>query len=74
MSEHMFGVGRAKINPAHRAKIDDVASRFDAQFHNPRLPDGYQYWFTCENRGEPFDSRTAREVMAALDAAGLKLP
>jgi len=30
-----------------------------------------RHWLECDNLGEPFNSRTAREVLAALETAGI---
>lgn len=32
------------------------------------------YWFAGPNRGQGFDDQLRRDVFAALDAAGIKLP
>lgn len=72
MSEFHFGFGRGRIKARERRKIDAIAARHGASFVNPDLPgDGWSYWFSCPNRGEPFDRDTAHAVDADLERAGL---
>lgn len=35
-------------------------------------PRNKRHWFTAPNMGAPFDQNKARDVAAALDAAGIK--
>lgn len=72
MSEYMFGAGRGELPVKIREQADRIASRHGATLNAPTLPgDGPIYWFAALNRGEPFDSQTARAVYADLAAAGL---
>lgn len=78
MSEHMFGLVR-KGSPKHNGMVRSAARRVEAvaQQHDADFvcasPPGSDLlgWFTCPNRGSPFDDATAREVTAAVEAAGL---
>lgn len=73
MGEFMFGSGTGKLTAAERSIAERVAKKCGVSFAgNPKMPDGHRYWFTAPNRGEPFDSRAAREVAEALKAAGWK--
>ncbi len=66
MSEHFFGLG-----PGHLGKkAGQIAEKHGARLTNYTEPSGEKrHWFSCRNRGEPFDSSTANEVMAALQSA-----
>jgi len=73
MSEYHFGVGRGKIPASIAKKIHAVASKHGAAFVNTYIPgDGYRYWFSGPNYGQPFDQALARTVDAALTAASLQ--
>lgn len=74
MSEHFFGTGRGKISNKLYRQIEQIANEHGADFTAADMPEGPRYWFACRNLGEPFDSRTAREVMGAIAAAGIELP
>ena len=74
---HFFGSGLFKRVPSRRdeRRIDAIAQRHDAAFRvlrdDPGSPLGFRTWFQCENRGAPFDSQTARAVLAAVRAEGI---
>jgi len=72
MSEHYFLLGNGRV-PDHVAEaVDAVAARHDAHLCRHDDPaTGWRYWLACDNRGAPFDGRTARAVVDDLDAAGL---
>jgi hypothetical protein len=75
MSEHHFGLGRGRVSKEDYRRIDQIAAKHGATFTNPNLPgDGWRYWFSCPNRGQPFDGDTARAVLGEVEAAGIKLP
>ena len=52
--------------PANVVKrINAIAERHGASFTTATIPGtGYQVWFSCPNRGHPFDDATARAVLA----------
>jgi hypothetical protein len=52
-------------------KIDRIARKHGAWFCSPNMPEGPRYWFSAPNRGEPFDSATAKAVLTECTAAGL---
>lgn len=53
------------------ARADRIAKRLDAYHVNHTEPRGERRgWFACRNRGEPFNSGKAREVMDAIERAG----
>lgn len=75
MSEYFFGLGSGWLNK----RADRLARKHGAQLVNycdPGCKCGYgctsdcpackRHWFTCQNRGEPFNTATARAVMEAL--------
>ena len=74
MSEHMWGVGRGEV--ARADEIDAVAREVGGYgLSNPKLPgEGWRYWFSGPNRGQPFDRALERETWEALKAAGLLRP
>lgn len=70
MGEHHFGLGSGHLPQ----KADKIAQKHGACLTNYTEPRGRRrHWFSCDNRGEPCDSETARAVIAALDAAGIDL-
>jgi hypothetical protein len=67
MSEHFFGLHRGHLT----AKADRIARKHGASHVNYTEPRGEKrWWFACRNRGEPFDSSTAKAVLADIEAAG----
>ena len=71
MSEFFFGVGSGRIPEVRAVELDTIARRHGARFIAVGLPEGPRYWFTCPNKGAPFDDATARRVFAALRDAGI---
>jgi len=71
VSEHHFLTG-----PGHLpSRADKIARKHGATLTNHREPRGEQrHWFSCANRGYPFDRETERAVRADLEAAGLIQP
>jgi len=71
MSEHHFLVG-----PGHLPKrADKLARKHGATLTNHTEPRGEKrHWFTCPNRGSPFDDQVSRAVRADLEAAGMIQP
>jgi hypothetical protein len=73
MSEHFFGLGKGEISAREEKRVTRIARRFGADFTSVTLPgDGPRYWFSCRNRGEPFDGELARVVLAAVGAVKVK--
>jgi hypothetical protein len=75
MSEYMFGCGGgSKLTVKEIKRRKAAAEKNDAVFvygEDPGKEDGwgnqlYRWWFACQNRGEPFDGRTQRDVEAEL--------
>jgi len=67
MSEFFFGLHHGYL----AAKADKIAEKHGAWHTNYNDPSqGKRGWFSCRNCGEPFNSATARIVMAAIDKAG----
>lgn len=82
MSEYFFGLGSGWLSK----KAAAIAEQHGATLINHTdagCSCGYgcrphscnrsrRHWFATDNRGEPFDSETAKEVLNALHAAGIK--
>lgn len=68
MGEHHFGLG-----PGHLPRVaNTIAKKHDAWLVNYAEPSGEKrHWFSCKNRGAPFDGATADAVLAELRMAGL---
>ena len=68
MSEYIFGTGHGKVSERERKRIDGVCANFafNTAFSNPTLPEGPRYWFSADNRGEPFDGKLAAAVLAKV--------
>jgi hypothetical protein len=67
MREFCFGYHSGHLT----ARADKIAKRHGAGHINYTEPDGRRRgWFACDNRGMPFDHRTADAVMADIEAAG----
>lgn len=67
MSEFMFGVSRAKPTRAEASRMERIAKKHGAYLVEANVPGtGYQRWFCTQNLGEPFNSRTARAVLAEI--------
>lgn len=71
-NEFMFGVGSGKLTKRERSIAERVAKAAGASFAgNPNLPgQGFRFWFTATNLGEPFNSRVASRVAEGLRSAG----
>lgn len=74
MNEHTFGVTRRKVTPAEAKRRDRICRRMGGhgyqqvdQSHGTAHGGNWVGWFTGPNRGEPFDSALAREVLAAVE-------
>jgi len=67
MSEYMFGVTHEKLSKTEVKRRDRIARKHGFCFVYCNLPgEGLQGWFAGPNKGEPFDSSTAREIRAEL--------
>ena len=75
MSEHYFGLQRGTISKRVVNKRDKIAREVGGErcgYTYATIPgNGPQGWGFAPNRGEPFDSATAREIMDAWAAAGV---
>jgi hypothetical protein len=80
MSTYNFGCGPGhlpervrKIAAKHGAdtvNYTDTACICGKGCRPHTCPQSRRHWFEIPNRGEPFNSRTEREVMAAIEQAG----
>jgi hypothetical protein len=65
---YLFGCGAGHLP----AKAQRIAAKFGADLVNYTEPRGRKrHWFAGPNRGQPFDQQLSRDVMAALEAAGI---
>lgn len=68
MSEHHFLLGPGFLP----ARADKIASKHGATLTNYNDPaDGKRHWFSCRNRGYPFDRKTEQALRADLVAADI---
>lgn len=66
MSEHFFGLHSGHL-PASLTEPIEAEFADDHVFHVNYIEQGRKRgWWSCRNRGEPFDSAVARAVMARL--------
>lgn len=70
MSVHIFGSGSGKVSKAKAVKIDKAAQKHGASFITFTDPGTKEsrFWFTCPNKGQPFDNETAKAVLAEVNA------
>lgn len=67
MAEFFFGGHRGHLT----AKADRIARRHGANHINYTDATGERRgWFVADNRGSPFDGRTADAVLADIEKAG----
>jgi len=70
--QYHFGCGKGRIADKTAKRINEIARENGARFTATNMPgDGWCYWFSAPNLGEPFDRQTAAAVWAALERAGL---
>ena len=70
MSEHMFGVTRAKLSAREVRRRDRIAKAAGAHgFNYTKDGQGHIGWFTGPNLGSPFDRDMARRVLGAIGHA-----
>ena len=68
ITEYCFGVQRGRLSEKEQKRRKRIARRHGANFVYADIPgDGWKSWFTCPNRGEPFDGATRRAVMADVE-------
>jgi hypothetical protein len=60
---HHFGLGDGKVSSKEQKRIQLVAEKHEATFFTYEENGNFRYWFSCQNKGEPFDSWTATAVM-----------
>ena len=78
MAQHHFSVTHRPVTKAVATKRDRIARKVGGRgcgcgcgYISVRLPEGPRAWGYCPNLGEPFDRATAREIVAAWNAAGV---
>lgn len=75
MSTTCFGVSNKKLSEQHQNIRRRVAELHGVDWHYTVLRgEGVRSWFAAPNRGEPFDSSLAREVMRTLHVAVGSMP
>jgi len=78
MSEYCFNTSRVRVSREKAWRLDGIAQAVGGksagftQITDPPFTGCVLNWFYCANRGEPFDSQTAAEIMAAVRKAGLE--
>jgi hypothetical protein len=60
---HFFGLGKGKVSAKEEKRIQRIAQEYEATFFTYEENGNFRYWFSCQNKGEPFDSWTANSVM-----------
>jgi hypothetical protein len=64
---YFFGLGNGKVSSKEQKRIQLVAEKHEAEFLTYQEPNGsYRYWFSCQNKGEPFDQQTAFRVIKEI--------
>jgi hypothetical protein len=74
MSEHYFASSSKPVPVKTANKRDRIAREVGGSkcgYTSANMPDGPRSWGYCPNRGEPFDSATAREIMDAWERSGV---
>jgi hypothetical protein len=70
---HFFGLGNGKVGAKEEKRIQRIAEEHEAEFVTFQEPNGsYRYWFECQNKGEPFDSKTAFDVLKEVGQIKVK--
>src|SRR5215469_5623995 len=70
LAEYKFGIGRKKPSRDDAAKISQIADEHGVRFFQCYEPQ-YMHWFTTDNLGAPHDRNVWREVITAIERAGL---
>lgn len=67
MSEYLFGTTTAKLTKKEGTRRDKIAKKFGGSFVGPvSIPGNHLTgWFAIPNKGEPFNSRTAKDILIA---------
>lgn len=70
-NEYMFRSTTEKITKREAQRRDRIARKHGGSFVGPLTIPGNvgRSWFTIENKGEPFNSRTAKEILTCLPEA-----
>lgn len=66
-SEYLFGPTTEKMTKKEGIRRDKIAKQFGGSFVGPVSLPGNQVkgWFSIDNKGEPFNSRLASEILEA---------
>ena len=70
----MFGVFRPRKSLTNKLyhQIKKIARANESDLTGGNIPGtGLQYWFVCQNRGNPFDQQTAKITLSALENNGI---
>ena len=70
-TEFQFGVTKEKITKKEGMRRDEIAIRHGGNFIGPVSIPGNEVkgWFVIDNKGEPFNSRTAKAILAEAGLA-----
>lgn len=75
MSEYFFGLSHNRITRKEARRREQIAKKHGANLSEANIKEGdspginngrYFAWFSCPNRGEPFDSRTRLAVLSEI--------
>jgi len=66
-TEYLFGTTSQKLSRKEGNRRDKIAQKFGGNFTGPiRIPGNHLTgWFSIANKGEPFNSGTANEILKA---------
>lgn len=70
-SEYLFGTTTEKLTKKEGARRDRIAQKHGGNFVGPVAIPGNMTkgWFAIPNKGEPFNSRTAKAILAECGIA-----
>ena len=70
---YLFGCGTGDVSVRETMRVSNIARKHDSWFITCREPNGqYRYWFSCRNLGDPFDSKTASDVLKEVGQIKVK--
>lgn len=69
MSTAFYRAGHGKVSVAERRRIEKALHKADLDevtFANPKMPEGWRWWFEGSNQGDPFDRQMGNAVAEAV--------
>lgn len=70
MYEFTEGFRHDKITAKERARINRALRKnnlTEVSFVDPKMPEGYRWWFEGPNLGDPFDTQMGNAVAQAVE-------